>query len=286
MRQRVVNLSLMGGPADHLKRGIISLFLVAVFFAIAASDASSRPAPTGFADLAERLLPAVVNISTLQTVEPRRQRGRGSPPEESFEEFFEEFLDEDENRNPPRQSVSLGSGFVIDPTGYIVTNDHVIGEAEQVTVTFMDGEQFIAEIIGRDSVEDVALLKIETEQELAVVKFGNSDVMRAGDWVMTIGNPFGLGGSVTAGIVSARHRNINAGIYDDFLQTDASINRGNSGGPMFNLAGEVVGMNTMIFSPGGVGNIGIGFAIPSVRVERIVLQLRAQGRVARGSMGV
>jgi serine protease Do len=286
VRTKVDNKSVINRSPQSLGRGLVSLFVVAVFFAVTMGDAVGRPAPTGFADLAERLLPAVVNISTRQVVEPRTQRNRGAPPEERFEEFFEEFLDEDENRNPPRQSVSLGSGFVIDPEGYIVTNDHVIGEADEITVTFTDGEQFEAQIVGRDAVEDIALLKIEVGHELPVVKFGNSDLMRAGDWVMTIGNPFGLGGSVTAGIVSARHRNINAGVYDDFLQTDASINRGNSGGPMFNLLGEVVGVNTMIFSPGGVGNIGIGFAIPSTRVKRIAAQLRAEGRVARGWMGV
>ena len=286
MRNRVVNKGVIKSLPRSIERGIVSLFVVAVFFAVGMAEVSGRPAPVGFADLVERLMPAVVNISTLQAVEPSRQRERGSPPEEGFEEFYEEFLNEDENQNPPRQSVSLGSGFVIDPKGYIVTNNHVIGEADEITVTFTDGTQFVAEIIGRDAVEDIALLKIETGHDLPIVKFGNSDLMRTGDWVMTIGNPFGLGGSVTAGIISARHRNINAGIYDDFLQTDASINRGNSGGPMFNLAGEVVGINTMIFSPGGVGNIGIGFAIPAIRVKKIVAQLMTGGRVARGWIGV
>lgn len=286
MRQSVVSMRSAASPQRMVNYAAQSLLIVSLFIFFTVGETVARPAPSGFADLAERLLPSVVNISTLQAVETTRERQPGSPPGEGFEEFFEEFLDEDENRNPPRQSVSLGSGFVVDPAGYIVTNDHVIGEAEEITVTFTDGEQFEATIVGRDAVEDIALLKIETERPLMAVEFGDSDSMRPGDWVMTIGNPFGLGGSVTAGIVSAHHRNINAGVYDDFLQTDASINRGNSGGPMFNLAGQVVGVNTMIFSPGGIGNIGIGFAIPAARVERITHLLRTEGRVARGWMGV
>lgn len=280
---------IMPGPIlrGPILRGIVSAFVIAVFFTVSATDVLGRGAPSGFADLAERLLPAVVNISTVQIVErPTRRKQPGTPGDKRFEEFFEEFLDEDNPQDAPRRSVSLGSGFIIDSAGYVVTNDHVIGEADTITVTLADGEQFEATVVGRDAVEDVALLKIDANREFPTVKFGDSHVMRPGDWVMTIGNPFGFGGSVTVGIVSARHRNINAGIYDDFLQTDASINRGNSGGPMFNLDGEVVGVNTMIFSPGGVGNIGIGFAIPAARVERIVGQLRAKGRVARGWMGV
>ena len=262
----------------------------------AAAQAPARPAPTGFADLAERLLPSVVNISTTQTVrQERSERGerprRGPeipqvPPGSPFEEFFRDFFERNQRPDaPPRRAQSLGSGFIIDATGYVVTNNHVIAEADEIKVILHDDSQLAAKVVGRDPKTDLAVLKVEPARPLAAVKWGDSDKTRVGDWVVAIGNPFGLGGTVTAGIVSARARDINAGPYDDFLQTDASINRGNSGGPMFNLNGEVIGINTAIFSPSG-GSVGIGFAIPATLAKSVVEQLRQFGKTRRGWLGV
>ncbi len=257
-------------------------------------------APTSFADLAERLLPAVVNISTTQIVRGERQqtpqgqpgeRRRGPdvpqfPPGSPFEEFFRDFFDRQGRPDaPPRRQQSLGSGFIIDADGYVVTNNHVIAEADEIRVILHDNTQLSARIVGRDTRTDLALLRVETPRPLTAVAWGNSDQMRVGDWVLAIGNPFGLGGTVTQGIISARARDINAGPYDDFLQTDAAINRGTSGGPMFNLAGEVVGINTAIYSPTGT-SVGIGFAIPSALAQPVIAQLREHGRVRRGWLGV
>ncbi len=251
----------------------------------AAAAAQAKTMPGSFSDLAEKLLPAVVNVSTTQSV-----RGRSGPelpqlpPGSPFEEFFKEFFD----RNQPQQqrkATSLGSGFIIDSGGYVVTNNHVIQDAEEITVILQDDTQLPAELVGHDPKTDLAVLKVKSDRQLPAVKFGDSDALRVGDWVLAIGNPFGLGGTVTAGIISARGRDINTGPYDDFLQTDASINRGNSGGPMFNLEGEVVGINTAIFSPSG-GSIGIGFAIPSAMAMPVVKQLIATGSVKRGWLGV
>lgn len=240
----------------------------------------ARPAPESFADLAEELLPTVVNIATTQTVETRRS--------EEFEEFFKEFF-ERRGGQPPvperRRTNSLGSGFIIDSTGYIVTNNHVIAEADEIRVRLYDDTTLDAKVIGRDEKTDLALLKVETNRKLPAATWGDSDVTRIGDWVVAIGNPFGLGGTVTAGIVSARQRDINAGPYDDFIQSDAAINRGNSGGPMFNLDGQVIGVNTAIFSPSG-GSVGIGFAIPSSLAQNVIAQLRDHGEVRRGWLGV
>jgi serine protease Do len=253
------------------------------------SVAHGREAPSGFADLAERLLPAVVNISTTQTIKnPERvpempQFPPGSPFEEFFKEFFERQMRPD---NSPKRATSLGSGFIIDTAGLVVTNAHVIADADEITVTLHDDTAYKASLVGRDSKTDLAVLKFDPgRKSLTAVPFGNSDLARVGDWVVAIGNPFGLGGTVTAGIVSARARDINAGPYDDFLQTDASINRGNSGGPMFNLAGEVIGINTAIFSPSG-GSIGIGFAIPSSLAKPVVEDLKKNGKTRRGWLGV
>ena len=246
-----------------------------------------QPAPDSFADLVEKLSPIVVNISAPQAQpsnSPERQPNL--PPESPFREFFEEFFGEQGRPQLDRQRITRGSGFVIDISGIIVTNEHVIRDAEEITVTFSNGESYTAEVIGRDAVEDIALLQIEPAHELVAAEFGNSDELRVGDWVIAIGNPWGLTGTVTAGIVSARNRFVNAGPYDDFIQTDASINRGNSGGPLFNMMGQVVGVNTRIFSPGGVGNIGIGFAVPAKRVQRLIGQLRASGKIERGWIGV
>jgi serine protease Do len=252
----------------------------------AALPAEARPAPDSFADLAEHLSPAVVNISTTQTVSrgaedmPLPQFPPGSP----FEDLFRDFMDKNQG-GAPRKVTSLGSGFVIDPSGIIVTNNHVVDGADDITVTFPDGKSLPAKLIGHDPKADVAVLRVTPKAPLAAVKFGDSDTARVGDWVVAIGNPFGLGGSVTAGIVSARNRDINAGPYDDFIQTDAAINRGNSGGPLFNMNGEVIGINTAIISPSG-GSIGIGFAVPSKMVQPVVEQLLKFGETRRGWLGV
>lgn len=242
--------------------------------------AQARGAPDSFADLAERLLPAVVNIATTQMVETKRS--------EEFEEFFQEFFERRGGKPPQREkrrSTSLGSGFIIDSGGYIVTNNHVIAEADEISVRLSDDTLLTAKVVGRDEKTDLALLKVEASKPLPSVPWGDSNVTRIGDWVVAIGNPFGLGGTVTAGIVSARQRDINSGPYDDFIQTDAAINRGNSGGPMFNLDGEVIGVNTAIFSPSG-GSVGIGFAIPSALAKNVISQLREHGEVRRGWLGV
>lgn len=245
-------------------------------------------APASFADLAERLLPAVVNISSTQKAEdPSDYPDMPQfPPGSPFEDFFEDFMDKRGMGEPDTPPASLGSGFIIDAEkGYVVTNNHVVKDADEVRVIFADDESVEAKIIGRDEKTDLAILKIETDKKLTAVTFGNSDVMRVGDWIVAIGNPFGLGGTVTAGIISARSRDIRSGPYDDYLQTDASINRGNSGGPMFNLKGEVIGINTAIFSPTG-GSVGIGFAIPSALAEPVVNQIIEFGRTRRGWIGV
>lgn len=244
--------------------------------------------PSGFADLAEKLLPSVVNISSTQRIENNEtfENLPQFPPGSPFEDFFEEFMDRQDNSGPSTPPASLGSGFVIDAKeGYIVTNNHVIKGAQEVRVTFHDDETIEADIIGRDEKTDLAVLKIKDEKKLSATGWGNSDDLRVGDWILAIGNPFGLGGTVTTGIVSAQQRDINAGPYDDFIQTDASINRGNSGGPMFNAKGEVIGINTAIFSPSG-GSVGIGFAIPTNLARPIIDQLIEHGRTRRGWLGV
>jgi len=255
----------------------------------AASTAATMNAPATFADLVERVKPAVVNISTTQKVAQRPpmmpfQLPPGSPYEELFRKFFEEQQGEG-NMPPPGDAHALGSGFIVDPAGYVVTNHHVVGEADEITVVLNDGTRLPATIKGRDPKTDLALLKVETATPLPFVKFGDSSKTRVGDWVLAVGNPFGLGGSVTAGIISANGRDIQSGPYDDYLQIDASINRGNSGGPTFNLAGEVIGINTAIFSPNG-GSVGIGFAIPSSLARDVIAQLRDSGSVQRGWLGV
>lgn len=245
-------------------------------------------APDSFADMVEDLLPAVVNISSTQKAEDPSDFPDMPqfPPGSPFEDFFEEFMDRRGLGEPSIPPASLGSGFVIDAeNGIVVTNNHVVKDADEVRVIFHDDESVEAKIIGRDEKTDIAILKIETDKKLSAVKFGNSDVLRVGDWVVAIGNPFGLGGTVTAGIVSARSRDIRSGPYDDYIQTDASINRGNSGGPMFNLKGEVIGINTAIFSPTG-GSVGIGFAIPSALAEPVINQIVEFGRTRRGWIGV
>ena len=248
-------------------------------------------APRSFADLTARLAPAVVNVSTTQKVEVNKMRGMvpGSPLEELFKRFQEQ--QGDGGAPVTREATSLGSGFIIDPSGYIVTNNHVISAGEgrgapvdTITVTLSDRREYKAKLIGRDTLTDMALLKIDAK-DLPFVKFGNSQGVRVGDWAIAIGNPFGLGGTVTAGIVSALHRNIGSGQYDRYIQTDASINQGNSGGPLFDLDGNVIGINTAIFSPTG-GNVGLGFSIPAELAYPVIQQLRAAGTVKRGYLGI
>ena len=253
--------------------------------------------PEGIADVAERVIDAVVNISTSQAAQgqgggPRATPSPQLPPGSPFEEFFEEFFknrrgpgDTPAPNRSPRRVSSLGSGFVIDPAGIVVTNNHVIAEADEITVIFNDGSRLKAEVIGRDQKTDLAVLRVTPDKPLKAVKFANSEKVRLGEWVIAIGNPFSLGGTVTAGIVSARNRDINSGPYDNYIQTDASINRGNSGGPLFNLDGDVVGVNTAIISPSG-GSIGIGFAVPAKTVVAVIDQLREHKEVRRGWLGV
>ena len=273
-----------------------AMTLVAMMSVALATHAKS--APMSFADLAERLSPAVVNISTTQKIPAQSQSQRQRqvpmpqfPPGSPFEEFFKDFFDrqrpnqEGDDKRPQRRATSLGSGFVIDPAGIVITNNHVIAEADEITVILNDDTRLKAEIIGRDAKTDLAVLKVSPEAPLPAVEFGSSHDARVGDWVLAIGNPFGLGGTVTAGIISARGRRINAGPYNDFIQTDASINRGNSGGPLFNLDGQVIGINTAIFSPTG-GSVGIGFSIPSDMAQLVISQLREFGRTRRGWLGV
>ncbi|CAK0739548.1 putative periplasmic serine endoprotease DegP-like [uncultured Gammaproteobacteria bacterium] len=282
----------------HLRMFVATLALVLWAVGGTGTASAQKAPPSGFADIAERLLPAVVNISTTQNLQKPGAAPRVGPdmpqfpPGSPFEEFFKEFFDRRGGKEPgtppqqQRRATSLGSGFIIDAKkGLIVTNNHVIQDADEITIILHDDTNLKAEVRGRDSKTDLAILKVTTEHPLVAVTFGDSDVMRVGDWVLAIGNPFGLGGTVTAGIVSARARDINAGPYDDFLQTDASINRGNSGGPMFNLNGEVIGINTAIFSPSG-GSVGIGFAIPSNLAKLVVGQLREFGHTRRGWLGV
>ena len=247
--------------------------------------ANVQAGSSGFADLAERLLPTVVNISTSQTLKrtPDQQKNQPQPPQGTpFDDFFKNFTDRD---NRPRRVQSLGSGFIIDAAGYVVTNNHVIEGADEITVIFDDGDELKATLVGTDEKTDLALLKVTSKNQLPPAKMGDSDKARVGEWVMAIGDPFGLGGSVTTGIISARNRDINAGAYDDFIQTDAPINRGNSGGPLFNMYGEVIGVNTAIYSPTG-GSVGIGFAIPINAAKNVINQLRAAGVVRRGWLGV
>jgi serine protease Do len=253
-------------------------------------------APMSFADLAAQVQDAVVNISSTQKIEthnpsamtaPRGVPLPDFPPGSPFQDFFEDFFNNQLRQQgplPPAQS--LGSGFIIDAKkGLIVTNNHVVDQADEIKVILHDDTKLDATIVGRDSKTDMALLQVKTDKTLKQVVFGDSNTARVGDWVLAVGNPFGLGGSVTAGIISARQRNINAGQYDDFIQTDAPINRGNSGGPLFNLRGEVIGVNTAIFSPTG-GSVGIGFAVPSDLAQDVIKQLAEYGETRRGWLGV
>jgi len=274
---------------------VLSLIAITVFAVPAGVTPAFAKGPESVADLAEGLMASVVNISTSTKAKgsandgpqavPKPQLPEGSP----FQDYFDEFFDNkgDEGGDEQQGAQSLGSGFVIDAgKGLIVTNNHVIADADQIEVNFSDGAKLQATLVGTDTKTDIAVLKVDpAAHKLTAAKFGDSSKMRIGDWVMAIGNPFGLGGTVTVGIVSARNRDINSGPYDDFLQTDAAINRGNSGGPLFNMEGEVIGINTAIISPTG-GSIGIGFSIPSQIAQGVVAQLGEFGETRRGWLGV
>ena len=260
-----------------------AFWLTALAMALIIAQAIAAQArPEGFSDLAEKVSPAVVNITTSTVVaqgdSPSPMVPEGSP----FEDFFREF--QDRNGDRPRRSSALGSGFVISEDGYVVTNNHVVEKADEILVEFYEGDELQAEVVGTDPKTDIALLKVEADKPLPFVSFADSDTARVGDWVMAMGNPLGQGFSVSAGIVSARNRAL-SGTYDDYIQTDAAINRGNSGGPLFNMNGDVVGVNTAILSPDG-GSIGIGFSMASNVVTRVVDQLREYGETRRGWLGV
>ena len=264
---------------------------------LAATNAG-RALPS-FAPVVQGVMPTVVNVSAIQRASraaadlpelgPSRAKERsalrGLAPQAALDEFLRRFFETQGRKGIPSPSTALGSGFIVDPGGYVVTDDHVVENADKIMITFQDGDQHPARVIGRDAMTDLALLKIDTERSLPYARWGDSDAARVGDWVLAIGNPFGLDNTVSSGIISGRGRDIQAGPYDDFLQIDAAINRGNSGGPTFDLNGNVIGINTAIYSPNG-GSVGIGFAIPANLARPIVEQLKAHGRVARGWLGV
>ncbi len=258
-------------------------FLTTLMLLVQTAIAQARP--DSFADLADKISPSVVNITTSTVVAGRTDGPQGIVPEGSpFEDFFREFQDRQEEGDRPRRTSALGSGFVISADGYVVTNNHVIEGADEILIEFFEGGELPAKVIGTDKNTDIALLKVESDEPLDFVEFGNSDTARVGDWVMAMGNPLGQGFSVSAGIVSQRGRAL-SGAYDDYIQTDAAINRGNSGGPLFNMDGEVIGVNTAILSPNG-GSIGIGFSMASNVVTKVVDQLTEFGETRRGWLGV
>jgi serine protease Do len=262
--------------------GLVDGFLRRVLLACGVALVSA--AGMALSPLAERLLPTVVNIATTQTLKPgMADLLPDLPPDSPLQDLFKDYLSK--NKNVPRHVTALGSGFIIDPSGLIVTNNHVIDDAEDITVTLNDGTSLAAKLIGRDPKTDLAIVKVNPVKPLPAAHFGDSDRAHVGDWVIAIGNPFGLGSTVTAGIVSARNRDIASGPYDDFIQTDAPINRGNSGGPLFDMDGNVVGVNSAIFSPSG-GSVGIGFSIPSNMAREVIDQLRQFGQARRGWLGV
>ena len=286
--------------AHALRQPALSAIAAAAIAIPALSTPTLARGPENIADVAEKVIDAVVNISTSQKVEARGGGSGGGqqavpqlPPGSPFEEFFEEFFknrrgqggDDQAPNRPPRRVNSLGSGFIVDAAGVVITNNHVIADADEITVILTDGTRLKAEVVGKDTKTDLAVLRVKPTKPLKAVKFGDSDKVRLGEWVIAIGNPFSLGGSVTAGIVSARNRDINSGPYDNYIQTDAAINRGNSGGPLFNLDGDVIGVNTAIISPSG-GSIGIGFAVPSKVVQAVASSLQQFGEIRRGWLGV
>jgi len=261
---------------------IFNFFIVFVLITAPISIAKSKNQPISFADLAEKLMPSVVNISSTQTIKTTSNPFPFQfPPGSPFEDMFKEF-----NKPTERKATALGSGFIIDKTGIVVTNNHVIQGAEDIFVSVNGSKEYKAKVIGKDPYMDLAVLKIDSDEKFMPVNFGNSDKARVGDWVIAIGNPFGFGGTVTSGIISSRNRDIGLTRYDDFIQTDASINQGNSGGPLFNLQGKVIGINTAIIAPGQSGSIGIGFAIPSNPASKVIDQLIKFGETKRGWLGV
>ena len=258
----------------------LKIFLTTIIFSFFINGVYSQNTPSSFADLAEKLMPSVVNISTKQTVVTNTNPFPFQfPPGSPFEDMFKEFGTPQE-----RQSTALGSGFIIDSKGIVVTNNHVIQDAEDIIVRVNGDKEFTAKVIGADPLSDIAVLQLDTKEKFIPVKFGNSDKARIGDWVIAIGNPFGLGGTVTSGIISARNRSIGLSRYEDFIQTDASINSGNSGGPLFDMNGDVIGINTAIL--GRSGSIGIGFSIPSNSAKIVIDQLIEFGETKRGWLGV
>ena len=284
MKPRSVAVSRTADTETGLRR--LRLFWLAVLASVLvlAQAIAAQARPESLAPLAEKISPSVVNITTSTTVEGRTGP-QGIVPEGSpFEDFFREFQDRNGEGNRPRRSSALGSGFVISEDGYVVTNNHVIDGADEILIEFFDGKELKASVVGTDPNTDIALLKVEADAPLPFVPFGDSDTARVGDWVIAMGNPLGQGFSVSVGIVSARNRAL-SGTYDDYIQTDAAINRGNSGGPLFNMEGEVIGVNTAILSPNG-GSIGIGFSMASNVVTKVVDQLQKYGETRRGWLGV
>ncbi len=275
--------------ARGLKGTLGAAMLATMLATMPVAQADAFAAPESFAELAQQVSPSVVNITTTTVVAANADGGPMVPPGSPFEDFFREFQNPGDGQEGPQQrspqrSQALGSGFVISGDGYIVTNNHVIEGADEIQIEFFSGKKLDAKLVGTDPKTDIALLKVDSTDPLPFVSFGDSDVMRVGDWVMAMGNPLGQGFSVSAGIVSARNREL-SGTYDDFIQTDAAINRGNSGGPLFNMDGQVIGVNTAILSPNG-GSIGIGFSMASNVVSKVVGQLKEFGETRRGWLGV
>lgn len=288
---------LLGGGRAALMAAIAALVLASSAAACAQTavqvgppvetrSAAITPLPS-FAALVDAVMPATVSVAAIE--KPHAHEEEEETPQSALEDFLRRFFERQGERGSPitpkLRRIALGSGFIIDPAGYIVTDDHVIANARKITVLLRDNSQHAARLIGRDVPTDLALLKIDMPEPLPFLRWGDSDVARVGDWVLAVGNPYGLGGTVSFGIISARGRDIQAGPYDDFLQIDASLNRGNSGGPTVNLAGEVIGINTAIYTPSG-GSVGLGFAIPSIRARPVIEQLRQSGKVVRGWLGV
>ncbi len=266
----------------NIYKKIFHYCLILIVMSVPSSFVCAKNAPDSFADLAEKLMPSVVNIASTQTIKTTSNPFPFQfPPGSPFEDMFKEF-----NQPRERKSTGLGSGFIIDSKGIVVTNNHVIQGAEDIIVSVNGSKEYEAKVIGKDPYMDLAVLQIESDEKFKPVSFGDSDKARIGDWVVAIGNPFGFGGTVTSGIISSRNRDIGLTRYDDFIQTDASINQGNSGGPLFNLDGEVIGINTAIIAPGRSGSIGIGFAIPSNPASHVIEQLIEFGETKRGWLGV
>ena len=289
--RQISQVSILPALPSKAPRLLMALMIGAALLIAQAPQVDARGAPESFADLAEQFSPAVVNITTSSLVAANTEAGPMVPEGSPFQDFFDDFMKKngqggqgDLGPQPPQRSEALGSGFVISADGYIVTNNHVIEGADDIEIDFFNGKRLRAKLVGTDLKTDIALLKVESDAPLPFVSFGDSDVMRVGDWVVAMGNPLGQGFSVSAGIVSARKREL-SGTYDDFIQTDAAINRGNSGGPLFNTEGQVVGVNTAILSPNG-GSIGIGFSMASNVVSKVVGQLREFGETRRGWLGV